>query len=252
MQSYIDLKSIDTSGMKVKDLVLADFHTARVLEKYGIDYCCRGNQNLKEALSAKNISVSTLMEEINTSITPGEKSTEENFEKWELNELAQHIVNTHHAYVRSAITQIGEHLLKVTAKHSSKHPFIIQINNVFVSAANELTGHMIKEERVLFPLIKYINECKKFEERPKAGGYGSIKNPIAQMETEHIAAGDYMGEIRKLSNNYSVPQDACTTFKLTYTELQEFEKDLFKHIHLENNILFPGAIRLEEELYKNY
>jgi regulator of cell morphogenesis and NO signaling len=252
MQPSIDFNSIDASSVKVKDLVLADFHTAKVLEKFGIDYCCKGNQILKDALNARNIPESVLKKEINTLIKTGKNENEVNYENWDLNILAQYIIETHHSYVKNAIPQIGEHLAKVVNKHSVKHPFLAQINEAFISIANELVSHMMKEEKILFPLIKYLSECKKFEERPKSGGYGSIKNPIRQMELEHVAAGDLMGEIRTLSNNYELPQDACTTFKLTYDELQEFEKDLFKHVHLENNILFPKVIELEEELIKNY
>jgi regulator of cell morphogenesis and NO signaling len=252
MQTAIDLNSIDLSSIKVKDLVIADFHTAAALEKFGIDYCCKGNQVLKDVLQAKNISKSVLMEEINTLNRSSNNAENGNYENLELNDLAQHIIDTHHLYVKKAIPQISEHLAKVVSKHSGKHPYLVTINDTFVSISNELIAHMMKEERILFPLIKYLGECKKFEEKPKAGGYGSVKNPIRQMEAEHTAAGDYMSEIRKISNNYFLPEDACTTFKLTFNELQEFEKDLFKHIHLENNILFPKSIELEEELNNKY
>ena len=252
MQTLSNLNLTNIPNIKVKDLVIADFHTARVLEKYGIDYCCRGNQNLKDVLLAKNILESTLINEINTVTQNSGNGINENYENWDLNVLAQYIIDTHHQYVKNAVPRISGHITKVVNKHSDKHPFLIQVNEAFISIANELLNHMLKEERILFPLIKYLGECKKFEERPKAGGYGSIKNPIRQMEAEHVTAGDFMGKIRKLTDDYSLPTDACTTFKLTFEELQEFEKDLFKHVHLENNILFPKAIELEEELYKNY
>jgi regulator of cell morphogenesis and NO signaling len=192
------------------------------------------------------------MDEINTLNRSSSNAESQSYENLELNDLAQHIIDTHHSYVKKAIPQISEHLAKVVAKHSGKHAYLVTINDAFVSVSNELISHMMKEERILFPLIKYLSECKKFEEKPKATGYGSIKNPIRQMEADHIAAGDYMGKIRKISSNYSLPDDACTTFKLTFSELQEFEKDLFKHVHLENNILFPKSIVLEEELNKKY
>jgi regulator of cell morphogenesis and NO signaling len=167
-----------------------------------------------------------------------------------LNFLTQYIVNNHHAYVKKAIPEITAHLEKVKNAHGKKHQFIGEVQNTFALIAEELTNHMIYEERILFPIIKYLTESQRFTERPKTGGYGTIKNPIRQMEAEHVSAGGAMEKIRALTNNYTLPSDACTTFQVTYKELDEFEKDLHKHVHLENNILFPRAIELEELLLK--
>jgi regulator of cell morphogenesis and NO signaling len=126
-----------------------------------------------------------------------------------------------------------------------------EVQNLFTKVAEEMKSHMMKEEQILFPLIKYLAETQKFNEKPKTGGFGTIKNPIRQMEAEHVSAGNAMDTIRKFTSNYVLPDDACTTFQVTYQELDEFEKDLHKHVHLENNILFPRAIELEELLIKN-
>ena len=162
--------------------------------------------------------------------------------------LIQYIVNNHHQYVRNAIPTITAHLQKTKAAHGNKYDFIAKIENTFARISMELTSHMMKEERILFPLIKYLADSKTFKEKPKTRGFGSVQNPIKQMEAEHISAGNEMEEIRALTNNYTLPEDSCATFQLTYNELAEFEKDLHKHIHLENNILFPRAIELEENL----
>jgi len=111
---------------------------------------------------------------------------------------------------------------------------------------------MNKEEKILFHIIKYLVDCQKFRERPKMGGFSTVKKPIASMEFEHTSAGGSMGKIRELTNNFTPPEDACNTFRLTFKELEDFENDLHIHIHLENNILFPKAIQLEEELLKKY
>lgn len=244
------IKSIkDFSKIKVKDVVTENFQAAELFEKLGIDFCCNGNRSLQEALAEKKISDSEFLEElkkVNLSIS----SDNQRFSEWDLNFLTQYIVNNHHTYVKNAIPVLTTHLQKVYNAHGEKYPYIADVQKIFNQVAEEMTNHLMKEERILFPLIKYLTETQKFNEKPKTGGFGTIKNPIRQMETEHVSAGGAMEKIRTLTNNYSLPEDACATFQVTYKELDEFEKDMHKHIHLENNILFPRAIALEEELIK--
>ncbi len=242
-------KTNDLTKIKIKDIVTKNFHAAQLFEQYGIDYCCNGNRLLNEVLEEKKLDEVDVQSRLNKlEATEGTGSI--NYSEWEPDSLAQYIVNTHHSYVRSAILQITEHLEKVINAHGDKYVYLTELQNAFNFIAEDLTNHMMKEERVLFPLIHYLSETKKFNERPKTGGFGTIKNPIRMMETEHAAAGDVLSKMRGLTDNYSLPQDACTTFKVTYEELREFESDLHKHIHLENNILFPKAIQLEAELLK--
>jgi regulator of cell morphogenesis and NO signaling len=236
--------------MKVKDIVIENFKTASLFESLGIDYCCGGNQPLKEALEKNKISNDNFTVELNK-ITQSSETETPRYGEWDLIFLTQYIINNHHSYVKNAIPRITGLLQKVQNAHGNKYSYIADIQNVFSKVADEMTNHMMKEERILFPLIKYLTETQKFNEKPKTGGFGTIKNPIKQMETEHVSAGGAMETIRTITNNYSLPDDACTTFKVTYKELDEFEKDLHKHVHLENNILFPRAIELEELLMKN-
>jgi regulator of cell morphogenesis and NO signaling len=244
------MKSVkDFSKIKVKDVVTENFHAAELFEKLGIDFCCNGNRPLQEALDEKQISEAKFFEELNK-VNISISSDNQRYAEWELNFLAQYIVNNHHTYVKNAIPEITAHLQKVYNAHANKYPYIAEVQNTFALVAEEMISHMMKEERILFPLIKYLTETQKFNEKPKTGGFGTIKNPIRQMEAEHVSAGGAMEKIRTLTNNYSLPEDACTTFQVTYKELDEFEKDLHKHVHLENNILFPRAIELEEELIK--
>ncbi|MBA4406745.1 iron-sulfur cluster repair di-iron protein [bacterium] len=235
----------DFSKIKVKDVVTENSHASELFEKYGIDFCCNGNRSLQDALAEKEISNSEFLEELNK-VNQSISSENQRYAEWDLNFLTQYIVNHHHAYVKSAIPEITAHLQKVYNAHVEKHPYIAEVQNTFSLVAEEMINHMMKEERILFPLIKYLTDTQKFNEKPKTGGFGTIKNPIRQMEAEHVSAGGAMEKIRTLTNNYSLPEDACATFQVTYKELNEFEKDLHKHVHLENNILFPRAIRLEE------
>lgn len=246
--NIVNVKSMkDFSKIKVKDIVTENFHAAELFEKLGIDFCCNGNRPLLEALDEKNISEAKFSEELNK-INKSISNDNQRYSEWDLNFLVQYIVNNHHTYVKKAIPEITVHLQKVYNAHSKKHPFISEVQNIFAHVSEEMTGHMQKEERVLFPIIKYLIESQKFQEKPKTSGFGTIKNPIRQMEAEHVSAGSAMEKIRVLTNNYSLPEDACATFQVTYKELDEFEKDLHKHVHLENNILFPRAIELEIKL----
>ena len=238
-----------TREKKIKDIVIDNFHTADLFEKFGIDFCCNGNRPLREALEEKQITDVKFLEELNK-VNLSIQQNNQRHAEWDLNFLAQYIVNNHHTYVKNAIPDINAHLQKVYNVHGEKYSYIAEVQNIFTLVAEEMMSHMMKEERILFPLIKYLTETQKFNEKPKTGGFGTIKNPIRQMEAEHVSAGNAMDTIRKLTNNYVLPEDACTTFQITYKELDEFEKDLHKHVHLENNILFPRSIELEEELSK--
>ena len=241
--------TIDFSQIKIKDLVTENFHTAELFEKLGIDYCCNGDRILKTALDEKNISSSKFLSELekvkNSSLIEYQKYSE-----WDLDFLTQYIIENHHKYVKNAIPNISNHLQKVFEAHGEKHSFIVNVQKIFFEVAEELTQHMMKEERILFPIIKYLADSQKLREKPKTRGYVTIQNPIRQMEAEHISAGNALENIRRLTNNYTLPEDSCATFEITYKELEKFEKDLHKHVHLENNILFPKAIELEERLIK--
>ncbi|MDH7603419.1 MAG: iron-sulfur cluster repair di-iron protein [Melioribacter sp.] len=234
-------------NLQLKELVSLNIKTAEIFEKYNIDFCCNGKLTLQEVLTEKNIEPDEILNELINTFDQ-EVLPNENFIEWNLIDLINHIVNVHHSYVRNSIPKIKMHLEKVISKHGQKYFYLSEVKSLFEQLSLELENHMIKEEKILFPLIKYLVDTEKFNERPKTQGYGSIKNPIRQMELEHDNAGNIIHTIRKITNNYSLPEDACTTFSLTYDELNDFEKDIHKHIHLENNILFPKAIELEDKL----
>lgn len=244
------IQQFDSLGsMIIKDLVLNNFNVVGVFEKYGIDYCCNGNRPLVDALHEKKINYKKFMIELSQKINE-EENYNERFDDWDLTFLSQYIVNNHHSYMRKTIPNIKAHLDKIILKHGGKYNYLKSVQEEFLIISKELMNHMDKEEKILFSLIKYLEDSKKFNEKPKTGGFGSIKNPIIQMEKEHSSTGTALENIRYLTNNYLLPDDACSTFNLTYIELQDFEKDLHIHIHLENNVLFPRAIELEDSLMK--
>ena len=170
------------------------------------------------------------------------------FAEWPIDELVDYIVNVHHRYVREATPLISAHTQKVAEVHGKNHPEVIAIARHFEMVAADLTAHMMKEERMLFPYFKALVEAKRSGGAFTPPPFGRAQNPIAIMEAEHQAAGDELYSIRSMSGNYLPPQDACTTYRVTFKELKQFELDLHQHVSLENNILFPKAVALEQEL----
>lgn len=223
-------------------IVNADHRAANVFEKYKLDFCCKGKRTLQQACAENALKIEDVMTELET-VTSVDITRKLDFDQLSLTELADYIVTYHHQYVKSEMPQILMYLQKVAAKHGDRHPEMKKVFELFLAVNEEMTEHMQKEELILFPRIKDIE--KKITE-----GNGIIVNetwllaPINVMESEHDNAGNILAEIRELTNNYTPPADACTTFRLSIAALQAFELDLHRHVHLENNVLFPRALRL--------
>lgn len=228
------------------ELVTDNIRSAIVFEEYGLDFCCKGNRSLIDACKEKNIEVGKVAAQLNELSEKPNQDLQAN--EWSLDFLVDYIINNHHQYVRKMIPIITLHADKVASVHGKNHPETVQIADLFFAVRDELEMHMMKEERILFPQIKQMVLTKNDNGQFFPPAFGSIQNPITMMELEHTNAGDALYQIKELSNNYSYPEDACNTFKALYSELKEFEEDLHKHIHLENNILFPKSIELEAEL----
>ncbi|MCK9410289.1 MAG: iron-sulfur cluster repair di-iron protein [Bacteroidetes bacterium] len=237
--------SLQTKSLK--EIVTDNFHTAAVFEKYSLDFCCRGGKTIDEACKDKGIEPASVLNDLAFIENAAELSNVP-FTEWEPDILCDYIVQNHHAYVAKIIPVLYMHTRKIAAVHGANHPELLSIAEHFEVVALELQQHMKKEEQMLFPFIKKIYAAKKHNEPAIHAPFGSVQNPILLMESEHENAGDEMYAIRSLSNNYSLPVDACTTYRVTFQELQEFELDLHRHVHLENNILFPKAIALEQEM----
>ncbi|MGK9476932.1 iron-sulfur cluster repair di-iron protein [Melioribacter sp. OK-6-Me] len=231
----------------VGDIVKENIQVADLFEKYSIDYCCGGSKLLKDALDEKKIDHNAFLHELKNYVNKKTQQSD-NYNDLELDTLCEVIVNKHHNYIRSSVPEIESLLLKVINAHGGKYPFLEIINNLFAELSKELMSHLLKEERVLFPLIRYLVNTKKAGEKPKTKGYGTIKNPISQMIREHDNAGNIIENIATTTSGYNLPKDACVTFSLLYEKLKEFEKDLHIHVHLENNILFTRAIELENSI----
>jgi regulator of cell morphogenesis and NO signaling len=233
----------------IKNIVASNFKTASIFEKYGIDFCCKGNRSLQSACAEKGINSDRLIEEL--SAVNSDHATDSNrYNDWELGYLTDFIINNHHSYVLKTIPEISTHIEKIASVHGKKHPYLKDIGYYFYNVSKELIGHMQKEENVLFPLIKILDELNKRQGNVNTN-IPNIKQPVSVMEREHENAGEAMEKIREFSGNFTLPDDACNTFMVTYKELIEFEQDLHKHVFLENAILFPKAIALEDKLKQN-
>jgi regulator of cell morphogenesis and NO signaling len=238
----------------IRELVSRYPQTRSVFEERGIDYCCGGSKRLADAASDTQTNVVGLLAALETAIeTPANcASTATNWSEAPLHELVAHILKVHHAYVREALPKIGGLLRKVQHAHGAEHGEMLRgLQSQFTLLENELTGHMMKEEMILFPYVVGAEAHRQGAGQPPSNCFGTVCNPIRQMEAEHEVAGEALRQMRKLTGGYTLPSDACPTFHALYEELERLEKDLHEHIHLENNILFPRAIEAESTLPDN-
>ena len=231
----------------IGEYVAKDFRTAVVFSKYGIDFCCKGNITIEEACSKKGLD----FKEIETKINQLLETKSENyidFKSWPSDLLVDYIEKTHHRYVEEKTPILLAFLNKLCKVHGNTHPELFLINELFIGCAGELAQHMKKEELILFPFIKQMANAIHTNQVLEQPHFGTVGNPIAMMKHEHENEGERFVKMADLTNNYTPPSDACNTYKVTFSMLQEFEQDLHKHIHLENNILFIKAIEMEEKL----
>ena len=237
----------DAAEETIGEMVTKDYRKAQIFKKLGIDFCCGGKKTLSEISRKKGISVEAIQAELD-SLNSAADSGELNFDQWELDFLSDYVINTHHNYCRESIPFISEMANKVARVHGAYHPELIQVAQVFARIAQDLSLHMVKEEKILFPFIKDLVFAKKTNSKITDQAVGEVSNPIRVMEMEHEQVGEDLSEIRELTANYTLPIDACNSYTILFKKLEEFENDLHKHVHLENNILFPKAIKLEKEL----
>ena len=233
----------DSFDKSVGEFVAEDYRTARVFERYGIDFCCGGKVGLANACRERGLDPATVQDEIMAvKKEPLERS--QNYAAWGLPFLADYIVETHHGYLNENTGQIVVYANKIAQVHGARHPEVIEIARIFERVAADMEAHLREEEEVLFPAIKRIDAARKAGSEPEAEDLNVLRECLEKLNLEHDAIGDAIHVIRDLAKGYTIPEDVCNTFVVTYNKLQEFEDDLHKHVHLENNILFPKAAKL--------
>lgn len=233
-----------TKNDSVGQIVADNYKAAHVFSKFGIDFCCRGNRSIEEVSKQNKITTEELLNILNE-INRKDTGNQPDFTSWELDLLADYIEKKHHRYVRRRISEITPYLNKVVKVHGKTHPELVEIANEFEASVIELNAHMQKEELNLFPHIRKMISAKENRTNLETPTFGTVRHPIQEMMAEHNQEGTRFRRIRKLSNDYTPPSDACQTYRVTFSLLEEFEQDLHQHIHLENNILFPKSAELE-------
>jgi len=233
-----------TLEMTIRDIVANDFRTAAVFQRHGIDFCCKGDRSIQDACRNGRVTAEQVLKDIaEATATPPTGGAR--FNSWDLSTLTSYIVGNHHSFVRQAMPVLLTHTKKVAAVHGDRHPELPEVARLFNEVAVEMTSHMAKEEQILFPYIVGLEEASRGMGGRPSAPFGTVRNPIRMMEMEHESAGDAMARIRSLTAGYAIPDGACTTYPVCLQELEAFERDLHEHVHLENNILFPKAARLE-------
>lgn len=229
----------------VREITLNQPSAIRVFEQFGIDYCCGGNRALADACAERNVALDNVLAALDAA-----KTSSPEYEDWSkatAAQLIQHIVASHHEYVKRELPRLDTLAAKVVEKHGPAHSELESIQAALLQLAEELTQHLAKEEMVLFPYITQLEQAIADGGARPHGCFGSVVYPIAMMTQEHDGAGELLKEMRQLSNNFTAPADACASYHAFYQGLKEFETDLHRHIHLENNILFPRAVAMEND-----
>lgn len=221
------------TSLSIGEIVASLPKASEVFKKYHIDFCCGGNRLLSEAIKEQQLNEDEILQELDEA----EKKTEAyknqtDFVKLSRNELIDYIVSTHHSFLKITLPKISELTTKILRVHGTNHEEIFQVHKLFHNLKTDLDQHLIKEEELLFPLIK------EYDQEPSKELLAKISNVMNETESEHEAAGDILKELRRITKDFVVPDDGCNSFRLTYDKIQELEADLFQHIHLENNILF--------------
>ncbi len=235
---------MDKNGETVGEVAAKDIRKAEVFKKMGIDFCCGGNKTLKEASEEAGVSETDLKQAL-AEVEQTPVSASQDYNKWELDFLTDYIINTHHRYVKDNAETIYGMAVKVAQHHGENHPELKKLAQGTHHFLEDLLNHMAKEEQILFPAIKEAVAIKRGGSSQGNAQTISVKQPILMMQKEHEISGEDLTYFRKLTNDYELPEDACNSYSYLFSKMQEFEDDLHQHIHLENNILFPKALELE-------
>ncbi|HHY73981.1 MAG TPA: iron-sulfur cluster repair di-iron protein [Bacillus bacterium] len=224
-----------TSTMSVGEIVTQFPQAADIFKRYKIDFCCGGNHSLTEALAEKNLNEEEILEELNTAYTKMKAMNTEttNWQEVSSSDLIDHVKETHHAFLNNELPMLGQLVTKIYRVHGPNHGYLADVYNHYHDLSKELMEHVIKEDEIVFPLIK------SYEENPSSEKLEEVKAAIIELEKEHDKAGDLLKAIRELTNDYELPADACMTYTTTFQRLEALEADMFIHVHKENNILFP-------------
>lgn len=213
-----------TPDQSIAEIVTQHSATARVFQSHGIDYCCHGERSVAEAASARGVDASKLLAELDSAIAERRDEADEPRNLSNV-EIVEHIMARHHAYLRRAMPFIAELAEKVARVHGERNPKLEELDRVFCDIVAELDPHLESEEEVLFPAIL------------SGGERGTISRALSSMHAEHLVVGDLLARMRELADDYVAPEWACRSYRTLMSELEAFERDIHRHVHLESHVL---------------
>lgn len=232
----------------VREIALEAPVTTRVFEEFKIDYCCGGRKMFLDACRDADAEPEIVLEKIERVLQSGETVETNWLQTATLTELIEHIEQKHHVFTREEIENLPPLMEKVVRVHGANHPELSWLKDALRALCEDLTPHLMKEEMILFPYIRELEANLSTNTRPSPPCFGTVQNPVRMMMMEHDTAGEILRKMRRISNDYALPESACPSCTALFNRLEAFELDLHRHIHLENNLLFPKAIEIEESL----
>ena len=236
-----------TPERTVGSIVAEDYRAAAVMDQYRIEYCCHGGRSLQESCDRLKIDPQRLMDEIHAALA-ADPAHADDAGTWPLDQLADHVETVHHRYVEERGPILKNNLAKLCEEHGEAHPELYTIQDEFDTCLGAMAMHMKKEELLLFPFVRKLARSARTGEPIKAARFGSVENPVKAMMEDHNDEGARFRRMRAVSDNFTVPADGSPLYASTFNMLKEFEHDLHRHVHLENNIMFPRAIEMEKHV----
>jgi len=233
----------------IREIALEMPQTVRVFEDHNIDYCCGGRVPFAQACETAGVDPKTLSEKLETAVSGASEVATDSPSRKSPSDLIDYIIAKHHIFTRDEITRLNELMQKVCRKHGEQHRELFKLRDLFNEMAEDLLLHMRKEEAILFPFIKQMELADSGKFPAFAPPFGTVQNPVRMMMKEHDAAAEQFREMREITRNYQLPVDACPSFTGLYFGLRYLEKDLHRHVHLENNVLFDQAVALENRVF---
>lgn len=232
----------------IREIALAAPATTRVFEEFKIDYCCGGRRLLDEACRKQGLEIKPIIDKLNAVLAAGAAEDQDSPQNLNASELIGHILAKHHVFTAQELERLEPLMKKVVTRHGELHPELKILEMIFIALSRDLKLHMRKEEAVLFPFIQDLDDAVRLGEPVPRAHFLTVENPILMMTSEHDMDGARLRRMRELTKDYTPPEGACPSFVALYAGLEELEKDLHQHIHLENNVLFPKAVELERQM----
>lgn len=249
MSSMFLNKVVVNRDSTVAEIVSKDYRTADVFRRYNIEYCCGGKYPLHVACRMNGVDEELLINELEEATRETNTSNTLNFNEWHLDFLTDYIVNVHHAYLRKALPRLQDYVDRFAEGHRKKFSYLEELQQLVVQLNRTSFPHLQQEEEIIFPYIRQIGHAYYNREPYASLLVRTLRKPVEDiMAHEHDITGKVVHRMRELTNNYNTPENACLSHKVTFLKLKEVDNDLTRHLHLENNILFPKAIALEKEL----